>query len=95
MFDFHIDVPTIATTNPVDIKRQETNAIAYIRQQRDVKLAEMNTEHEKRMEQLKEEHEAQMKSMNDINEQIKAATEAKDFQKVKELFKELMSLMKA
>ena len=95
MFDFHIDVPTIIATNPADIKRRESNAIAHIRQQRDVKLAEMEAEHKKRLKQLKEEHEAQMKSMNDINEQIKAATEAKDFKRVQELFKQLMSQMKA
>lgn len=69
--------------------------IANIRQQRDVKLAEMEAEHKKQMEQLKEEHEAQMKSMENIREQISKATAAKDFQKVQELFKELMSQMKA
>ena len=95
MFDFHIDVPTIIATNPADIKRQELNAIAHIRQQRDVKLAEMTAEQEKRMEQLKEEHEKQIVKMNDINEQIKAATEAKDFKRVQELFKDLMAQMKA
>lgn len=93
--DFHIDVPTIIATNPADIKRQETNAITYIRQQRDVKLAEIEAEHENRMKQIKEEHEAQMKSMENIREQINKATAAKDFQKVQELFKELMSQMKA
>jgi mevalonate kinase len=95
MLDFHIDVPNIDATNPTDIKRQETNATAYIRQQRNVKLAEMTAEHEKRMEQLKEEHENQMTKMNGINEEIKAATAAKDFKRVQELFKDLMAQMKA
>jgi hypothetical protein len=33
--------------------------------------------------------------MNGINEEIKAATAAKDFKRVQELFKDLMAQMKA
>ena len=89
------DVLTIAATNPVDIHRQESNAINYIRQQRDKKIAEIEAEHEKQMDCLKAEHEKQMIKMEAINEKIKAATEAGDFTKVQELFKELMAQMKA
>ena len=84
LFDELIEIEKNGARERAEIRRKCDADITEIRRQKNEILLEIEAEHEK-----------QMAKMNYINEQIKAATEAKDFKRVQELFKDLMAQMKA